>query len=266
MEEQIQIVLMNFSGIYREEEFWKDRQVSWIELQDTCGTNCYCDDEAIAEISKRTENYSAAGIHFIDSGNYHYMTRLWLAKIEDQFCLLVYDNHTDMQPPAFGGILSCGGWIAASMDELKNLKHVILVGPDEAAYEQAEGRLKERVTFLSRERLQELTETEVNKFLRDTVSSACNWKNREALPLYISIDKDVLCPEDAQTAWSQGDMHLTTLLAGVQTVLECAKETGGVIAGVDICGEADVESIHENEANDFANEKLLETFGDLFAK
>ena len=86
------------------------------------------------------------------------------------------------------------------------------------------------------------------------------------MPLYISIDKDVLCPEDAQTAWSQGDMHLTTLLAGVQTVLECAKETGGVIAGVDICGEADVESIHENEANDFANERLLEIFGDLFAK
>lgn len=44
MQEQNPIVLMNFSGIYREEEFWKNRQVSWIELQDVCGTNCYCDD------------------------------------------------------------------------------------------------------------------------------------------------------------------------------------------------------------------------------
>ena len=34
MQEQNPIVLMNFSGIYREEEFWKNRQVSWIELQD----------------------------------------------------------------------------------------------------------------------------------------------------------------------------------------------------------------------------------------
>ena len=33
MQEQNPIVLMNFSGIYREEEFWKNRQVSWIELQ-----------------------------------------------------------------------------------------------------------------------------------------------------------------------------------------------------------------------------------------
>ena len=237
-----------------------------MEVQELTGSNCYCDEEAAKVLKEKLKKFSAEGMHFIDSGNYHYMSRIWLEKLETPFRLVVFDNHTDMQLPAFGGLLSCGGWIAASMDELKNLKHVILVGPDEAAYEQAEGRLKERVTFLSRERLQELTETEVNKFLRDTVSSACNWKNREALPLYISIDKDVLCPEDAQTAWSQGDMHLTTLLAGVQTVLECAKETGGVIAGVDICGEADVESIHENEANDFANEKLLEIFGDLFAK
>ena len=96
MQEQNPIVLMNFSGIYREEEFWKNRQVSWIELQDVCGTNCYCDEEAIAEINKRTENYPTAGIHFIDSGNYHYMTRLWLTRMDQPFCLLVYDNHTDM--------------------------------------------------------------------------------------------------------------------------------------------------------------------------
>ena len=82
MQEQNPIVLMNFSGIYREEEFWKNRQVSWIELQDVCGTNCYCDEEAIAEINKRTENYPTAGIHFIDSGNYHYMTRLWLTRMD----------------------------------------------------------------------------------------------------------------------------------------------------------------------------------------
>lgn len=274
MQEQTPIVLMNFSGIYREEEFWKGRQVSWIEAQDICGTNCYCDDEAIAEINKRTESHSVAGIHFIDSGNYHYMTRLWMAGMSEPFCLLVYDNHTDMQPPAFGGILSCGGWIAASLEELDNLEHVILVGPDEAAYGMVEETLKERVTFLSREKLQGMNDEEINCFLREAVSEMCNWKESEDLqitaekflPLYISIDKDVLCAEDAQTTWSQGDMHLTTLLSGVQTVMECAKEKGGIIAGVDICGEADAETAHENEANDFANERLLEVFDGLFEK
>ena len=61
-------------------------------------------------------------------------------------------------------------------------------------------------------------------------------------------------------------MHLTTLLSGIQTVIECAKENGRSIAGVDICGEADAEAAHENESNDFANEKLLEVFDGLFGK
>lgn len=282
MKEQTSIVLMNFSGIYEEERFWKEKQVSWIDAKDICGTNCYCDDEAIAEINKRTESHSFAGIHFIDSGNYHYMTKLWLAKIEKPFALLVYDNHTDMQPPAFGGILSCGGWIAASLEELENLKHVILIGPDEAAYEQVEETLKEKVTFLSREKLQEMDDAEVNRFLTEALYEVCNWDkimssqggsekiskelSGEILPLYISIDKDVLCPDDAQTTWSQGDMKLTTLLSSVKTVLKCAKENDGKIAGVDICGEADVEAAHENEANDLANEKLLEILTDFHSK
>mgnify|MGYP003504117604 FL=1 len=61
-------------------------------------------------------------------------------------------------------------------------------------------------------------------------------------------------------------MHLTTLLSGIQTVIECAKENGRSIAGVDICGEADAEAAHETESNDFANEKLLEVFDGLFGK
>lgn len=260
------MVLMNFSGIYKEEEFWKDRQVSWIEVQDICGTNCYCDEEAIAEIYKRTESHSVAGIHFIDSGNYHYMTRLWLTGIKEPFCLLVYDNHTDMQPPAFGGILSCGGWIAASFEELENLKYVILIGPDEDAYEQVDEKFKDRVKFLSREKLQRMSDEEIGCFLKKVICEKCNWKQLEGtqtrdeklLPLYISVDKDVLCAEDAQTAWSQGDMRLATLLSGIQSVLECAEVNGGRVIGVDICGEADMENVHDNGANDLANNRLLE--------
>ena len=177
--------------------------------------------------------------------------------MEHPFRLLVFDNHTDMQPPAFGGILSCGGWIAASLEELENLRHVILVGPDETAYEQVEEKLKDRVTFLSREHLQGMTEAQINGFLEETVGRVC-----ESLPLYISVDKDVLSTKDAQTTWSQGDMNLTTLMSGVHAVLECVKNAGGEIAGVDICGEADPETIHENERNDCANKALLELFTD----
>ena len=45
----------------------------------------------------------------------------------------MFDNHTDMQPPAFGGLLSCGGWVAEAIEELPLLREVILAGPDENA-------------------------------------------------------------------------------------------------------------------------------------
>lgn len=52
------------------------------------------------------------------------------------------------------------------MEELENLKYVILVGPDEAAYEQVDENLKDRVIFLSREKLQVMNDEERNWFLR----------------------------------------------------------------------------------------------------
>ena len=136
---------MNMSGIYREEKFWKGQETVWVEAEDITGTNCYCDEDARTEISCRIDKFSSEGVHFIDSGNYHYLTRLWIGKIKQPFRLLVFDNHTDMQPPAFGGLLSCGGWIAAALEELTNLRQVILIGPDENAYSQVDERLRKKV-------------------------------------------------------------------------------------------------------------------------
>ena len=115
-------VIMNMSGIYREEKFWKGQETVWVEAEDITGTNCYCDEDARTEISCRIDKFSSEGVHFIDSGNYHYLTHLWIGKIKQPFRLLVFDNHTDMQPPAFGGLLSCGGWIAGRVERLKNVK------------------------------------------------------------------------------------------------------------------------------------------------
>ena len=239
----------SLSGIYESEGYaWEQAGKIW-DLRELRGTDGYLDPETEqfleAELGRKKETKELPRIRLLDSGNYHYMTRLWLTRMDQPFCLLVYDNHTDMQPPAFGGILSCGGWIAAALEELENLKYVILVGPDEAAYEQVDENLKDRVIFLSREKLQVMNDEERNWFLRETVSEVCNWRKSEGLqedaekflPLYISVDKDVLCTEDAQTTWSQGDMRLTTLVSGVQTVLECAKESSGKIAGVDIVSQ-----------------------------
>ena len=201
------IVIMDFSGIYQEEQFYEGEQISWIDLSDISGTNCYCDGDAQAQILERMEKYPVSGIYFIDSGNYHYMSRIGIGRVKEPFNLLVFDNHTDMQLPAFGGLLSCGGWIASALEEVEKLHEVWLIGPDEEAYGQVEEPFKDRVHFLSRERLAEArpymaekkgSEEELIRSLEIPAN----------IPLYISIDKDVLCPEEAATTWSQGDMTL----------------------------------------------------------
>ncbi|MDQ9825992.1 hypothetical protein RFZ44_22080, partial [Acinetobacter sp. 163] len=95
----------------------------------------------------------------------HYMSRIWLEKITEPVTLVVFDNHTDMQPPAFGGLLSCGGWIEAALTEIPLLQRVILIGPDEEALFQVEPELRERTDFLSRERLKAMTEEQRAEFL-----------------------------------------------------------------------------------------------------
>ena len=239
-------VIMNFSGIYKNQNFYKnyaEEEISWTELSDLSGCNCYCDAEASDRIRKEIQAFTGKGLHFIDSGNYHYMTRLWLEKLPIPFRLLVFDNHTDMQPPAFGGLLSCGGWIAASLEELPLLQEVILVGPDEEAYTQVEPDLQQKVLFLSREKLSTMTTEEKEGFFNNL---------SEDLPLYVSVDKDVLCKGDASTTWSQGDMHLSELMSFLELVLERQN-----ILGMDVCGECDMDSCSEDFLNDHANEAIL---------
>lgn len=259
------IVIMDFSGIYEKEQFWKDEKASWINLRELSGTNCYCDGEAFEVLRKKIAGFPAGGIHFIDSGNYHYMSRIWLEKLENPFCLLVFDNHTDMQPPAFGGLLSCGGWIASVLEELENLKKVFLVGPDEAAYDQVDIQLKEKVRFVSREDLMRLRSCEGGI----DGAAACFFRELSGnLPLYISIDKDVLCKKAAVTAWSQGDMSLEELKGWLEKAFLWARERDGEIAGVDICGEQSPEEGMFSLLNDKANRELLELIkrGALFEK
>ena len=239
---------MNFSGIYKQQQFWQtgeiQRNISWVEVQELPGSNCYCYGDAMETLRQKLEEFDADGIHFIDSGNYHYMSRIWLEKLNTPFRLVVFDNHTDMQPPAFGGLLSCGGWVAASLEELPLLKEVLLVGPDQEAFDQTEPVLREKVRFLSREKLGEMTLEEKISFFEELTAE---------FPTYLSVDKDVLCPEEASTTWSQGEMTLEELCQFVKILLE--KQD---ILGMDVCGECDPDACEGDHLNDLANRKLLE--------
>ena len=255
MQEQNPIVLMNFSGIYREEEFWKNRQVSWIELQDVCGTNCYCDEEAIAEINKRTENYPTAGIHFLDSGNYHYVTEIMTSQIQKEFQLVVFDHHTDMQKPMIEHMTSCGDWAEKVLETNPWLQQLVLIGPQEKDIEQL---YRENDGLMNRKEISEKLLT----FSAEEISAGEDKnkisKIKKNLPVYISIDKDILDKQYTETNWSQGNISLPMLERLLSHFLE-----NGNILGIDICGECQQgiplpEYLQAEELNEETNQKLFE--------
>lgn len=254
-EEKDSIVIMDFSGVYETEAFWRGKRNIWVKADNISGTNCYCDDSAAEEIRKRISGFSVRGIHFLDSGNYHYMSRFWIEKAKNPFQLLVLDNHTDMQPPAFGGILSCGGWIADALETLPNLKRVFLIGPDEEAWHQVSSSFQNRTEFFGREMLWKTYKEKKKEMLAVYLEQL-----DDSLPLYISLDKDILCTEAACTTWSQGDTTETELFSIMDEIFSVMKEKGIKFLGADICGEDSSGSKEDLERNDRINRNLIRYF------
>lgn len=216
-----QTVVMDFSGVYREESFWEGKDFLWLDFSKLQGVNCYCTPEAEEEIKKRLEGISHRGIHFLDSGNYHYVSKFWLEKIKTPFSLLVFDNHTDMQESSFFGLLSCGSWVREALRTNPFLQEVCLIGPSAEAFAQCKEEDRERVTLVSREELRENRKKGFLDFLQ-----------KSDLPLYMSIDKDLLNQEAARTNWDQGEVSLEELTRWIREALESRR-----LEGADICGE-----------------------------
>ncbi|MDY6332594.1 MAG: arginase family protein [Fibrobacter sp.] len=247
------ITVQDFTGVYAEQAFMQElrataetsKDVRWLDCTKIVGTDCYCDDDAIKEINELIDNAesssksecnriienrdnstNAPDIHFFDNGNYHYMSKLWTDRVQEPFTLIVFDHHPDMQPPRFGGILSCGGWVKEVLDNNKFIQNVIIIGVKDELVEtvreelsqSGEANILEKVTFIKKSEL-------------NTLSSFVSRLSSQH-SLYISIDKDALSPTYAATNWDQGSLTLDALKDCIT-----ALTTGRKILGIDICGE-----------------------------
>ncbi len=248
------ITVQDFTGVYDEQPFMQQlrataetsKDVRWLDCTKIVGTDCYCDDDAIKEINDLIDNAESSienrgnttntpAIHFFDNGNYHYMSKLWTDRVQEPFSLIVFDHHPDMQPPRFGGILSCGGWVKEVLDNNKFIQNIIIIGVKDELVEtvreelsqSGEARILEKVTFIKESEL-------------STLSSFVS-RLSSPHPLYISIDKDALSPAYAATNWDQGSLTLDALKDCIT-----ALTAGRKILGIDICGER----AHDFEGNE----------------
>lgn len=223
------VVVLNFSGAYDLEDFDDNSDIINLDFRHVAGTAGYCSADAAKEIRERISGYGPRGIHFLDSGDYHYVSKFWTDMIRTPFSLVLIDHHTDMQDARADGMLSCGGWVKAAIEENPMLKHVFVLGVPKASAMNVDKALLSKVTFV--------TEQEFHDIL-DGIKEPASGET-----IYISIDKDVLSTKDAVTNWDQGDMRE----ADLRRFLVHQVERENVI-GVDVCGEYPIVS------NLFANE------------
>ncbi len=181
------------------------------------GSELYCSEEAAAALCAIIRTNGISGIHFLDSGDYHYITRLMTSFLAYPYDLLLIDHHTDMQEAAFGELLSCGSWAADLLRHDAHLQHLFLVGPDDAALDEAEAASEKVIAI------------RCSELLAGSVPAGMQMISH---PVYISIDKDVLSRRYAVTNWDQGDMSLAVMEQVLADVIEAHE-----VIGVDICGD-----------------------------
>lgn len=282
--------IQDFTGVYGQQPFMQKLRsaalgectdelgkVFWMDCTGISGTDCYCDDDAQAEINKMMDKAeSCAGIHFFDNGNYHYNSKLWTDRVQEPFDLVVFDHHPDMQPPRFAGILSCGGWVKEVLDNNKFVRNVVLIGVADHLIEEIKNepsaefeKYADRVTFVPESTLHDAAdmslrgdETTSMSLRGDKVTEAIETlASLRSESIYISIDKDALSLQNAVTNWDQGSLTFSQLEQTLRVLFASHK-----ILGVDICGERAnnqdyAEGIDEGSAdstNNSLNEKLLE--------
>ena len=155
-------------------------------------TNCYCSAESADRIRRVIAGLPVGAFHFIGTGDYHYQTLFWLERLREPFSLVLFDNHPDDQAGAFGGeLLSCGGWMAAA---------------------------------------RRLPCCHTDVWIRSSADFPA-LEGLPQLPVYLSVDLDVLSPEFARTDWDQGGMTLPELERALRRVAGSRP-----LLGVDLCG------------------------------
>jgi len=243
----------SLSGIYESEGYgWEQAGKIW-DLRELRGTDGYLDPETEqfleAELGRKKETKELPRIRLLDSGNYHYMSKLLLGLEKEDLFLAVFDHHTDMQPPALLPVLSCGSWIRDAAGAYQNIKGICVIGPPEALVRETEAM--EHVWFVTQE---ELDDGSGAAKIKEVFASHAG-----TFPVYLSVDKDILSKEELDTNWDQGNVRVDELLSLAKDCL-----AGRKVLAVDLCGEPSANAPEaECSAASLVNQKL---YGALAAK
>ncbi|HSV29569.1 MAG TPA: arginase family protein [Candidatus Omnitrophota bacterium] len=183
-----------------------------------------------------------AEVTFMGSGDYHHLTAPLVGRTKGPLSVVHFDNHPDwgMWPPAY----HCGSWVNRVLD-MGHVAKVVTIGPCAAdtTWPQFKGA---NLGALESDRFElhpwRMAPSRVigKGSIRWNNLGECDWSGfvddlARRLPterVYVSIDKDVLHPDEAVTNWNQGEMRLDHIFACLRALAARRR-----IVGVDVCGE-----------------------------
>ncbi|WP_164669926.1 arginase family protein [Virgibacillus doumboii] len=245
------VTLLNFDGAYKSQSFYQNIHYDWLELEVIPNTNLLCEKDNLLLIDEKLIERRQSGIHYLGSGNHHYISYLLQSRIEKPYTLILFDHHTDTLPSPSEELTSCGSWVLASLQHLPMLQKVFIIGVGEGAPQHIPTSVNTKVVTYTENSLQ-------SNFSSITKSII---KNIPTDSVYISIDKDVLDKKDAVTGWDHGTLGLKQMMKMVKAFFR-NKDT----IGIDVCGEYPVSPTNAYqkqtkdaiEQNDHANGYILE--------
>lgn len=183
---------------------------------------------------------------FLGSGDYHHVSYLLIRRYRNlgrNLQVIVFDNHPDNMRYPFG--IHCGSWVwHVSRLPFVSCVHVLGITSNDVqlmhAWENHVGPLRRgkvrywcvgrrlgwtRVLGISGSRSFPSVSEMLGAFVMHIESTPD--------PLYLSIDKDVLAPDEVHTNWDQGVMRLDEMTDAIRLFRNR-------IAGSDVTGEASV--------------------------
>jgi hypothetical protein len=192
----------------------------------------------VAEFYREYETHLVAPFLLYGSGDFHYLTALWIRLVAQPVTIVSFDNHPDwdVRPPKWG----CGGWVNRAL-EIPHVRRVSVWGCGNFEcwwpHQLFGNRRAERAGILdvhpwadgrpSKDRQRR------GAILRD------NWrehfeqfvKDLGGTNVYVTIDLDCLRAEEAVTNWESGRFTIVDR----EWALKKLRESSQII-GSDICG------------------------------
>jgi hypothetical protein len=191
-------------------------------------------------VEKFYREYEARLAPFIlyGSGDFHYLTALWLRKVSEPLVLVSFDNHPDwdIRPPKW----ACGGWVNRAL-ELPHVRKVAVWGcgnfecwwPHNIFGNHRAERVGKLQVHPWADNRPKQDRRRRGAILRE------NWRERfdqfarslAGSDVYVTIDLDCVRAEEARTNWENGRFTIVDLM----WALEQLRDSCCIVAG-DVCG------------------------------